>query len=157
MNDPTGKPQRTIPDVLGPIALVYQRKAELQAREAHEKLAQLQLDNSRLRGSRVAPCRRFGDMPELRNRPGRTPEVDARVLGIEATKNTDLVLEGNELSRVKTACAHFPARQQNGQQGQGTELKNMGSLNNATSLNREGKLIRVPNREVGLVPNPKTT
>ncbi|KAL7383521.1 hypothetical protein ABVT39_012327 [Epinephelus coioides] len=46
VNDPTGKPQRTIPDVLGQILLLYQRKAELQAAEAQEQLAQLQHDNS---------------------------------------------------------------------------------------------------------------
>ncbi len=48
VNDPTGKPQRTIPEVLGQIALLYQRKAELQAKESQERLAQLQHDYSRL-------------------------------------------------------------------------------------------------------------
>ncbi|KAL7394959.1 hypothetical protein ABVT39_007745 [Epinephelus coioides] len=49
VNDPTGKPQRTIPDILGQISLLYQHKAELQAAETQEQLAQLQHDNSRLR------------------------------------------------------------------------------------------------------------
>lgn len=49
INDPTGKPQRTIPDILGQIAMLYQRKSELQTIEAQQKLDRLQHDNSRLR------------------------------------------------------------------------------------------------------------
>lgn len=42
INNPSGKPQRTITDVLGQITLLYQRKAQLEAAKHEEELASLQ-------------------------------------------------------------------------------------------------------------------
>ncbi|KAL7407083.1 hypothetical protein ABVT39_002598 [Epinephelus coioides] len=81
VNDPTGKPQRTILDVLSQISLLYQRQAKLQAAEAQEQLAQLQNDNSHLRQGVQARVDAASDSQEedlkLRSqlgRPHRAPQ-----------------------------------------------------------------------------------
>ena len=46
--------------------------------------------------------RRYSQLAwETRTRPGRGPEQDARVLGIQAQPNVDLALEGNEIPHAK--------------------------------------------------------
>ena len=47
--------------------------------------------------------RRYSQLAwETRTRPGKGPEQDARVLGIQAQPNVDLALEGNDIPHVKT-------------------------------------------------------
>lgn len=47
-NNPAGKPERTIQDVVGEMFLVYQRKTHLQAAERQAQIAQLQRENASL-------------------------------------------------------------------------------------------------------------
>ncbi|KAL7372807.1 hypothetical protein ABVT39_022704 [Epinephelus coioides] len=54
-NNPAGKPERTIQDVVGEMFLVYQRKTHLQAAEQQAQMAQLQRENASLqRGAQRA-------------------------------------------------------------------------------------------------------
>ncbi|KAL7404872.1 hypothetical protein ABVT39_020166 [Epinephelus coioides] len=49
---------------------------------------------------------------EIRVRPAKKPENDARVLGIQAAEDADLALEGSKMPRAKTATRAGPQRRQ---------------------------------------------
>lgn len=71
-------------------------------------------------------------MWELRNRPRRTPEVDARVLGIQAMENPDLPKQLPKLDPTHTS--QLDSRVVN----RAKKVRNSGSLNNTTSHVKRG-------------------